>query len=121
MTQLQQLRAARVVGIPLPDTFKIIDANQITAGTPEVVWTPASGKTIRLLGWYLSTNIQSTIEFQDSATAGTVIAQTPELAALGVHDANLGRGIKLAAANNTLKLDVVANTAVSGMVFGVEE
>ena len=37
-----------------PDTFKIIDAVAITAGTPATVWTPASGKKVRLLGWALS-------------------------------------------------------------------
>jgi hypothetical protein len=30
-------------------TFKMIDANAITAGSEETVWTPQSGSRIRLL------------------------------------------------------------------------
>ena len=105
-----------------PDTFKMIDAVAITAGTPATVWTPASGKKVRLLGWFLSSSAAAALELQDSAAAGTVIAQTPLLAAAGVHDApHLGEGLVLAAADNTLDLDVTANATVSGMVFGVEE
>ena len=105
-----------------PGTFKMIDAVAITAGTPATVWTPASGKKVRLLGWFLSSTAGAALEFQDSAAAGTVIAQTPLLAAAGTHDAPiLGEGVTLAAADNTLELDVTANSTVSGMVFGVEE
>ena len=105
-----------------PDTFKMIDAVAITAGTPATVWTPASGKKVRLLGWFLSSSAAAALEFQDSAAAGTVVAQTPLLAAAGVHDTpHLGEGVVLAAADNTLELDVTANATVSGMVFGVEE
>ena len=105
-----------------PDTFKVIDAVAITVGTPATVWTPASGKKVRLLGWALSSTASAALEFQDSGAAGTVIVQTPLLAAAGIHDApRLGEGILLAAADNTLKLDVTGNSTVSGMVFGVEE
>ena len=103
-------------------TFKVVDAVAITAGTPATVWTPASGKKVRLLGWFLSSSAAAALELQDSGAAGTVIAQTPLLAAAGIHDApHLGEGVVLAAADNTLGLDVTANATVSGMVFGVEE
>ena len=92
------------------------------AGTPATIWTPASGKTVRLLGWVLSSSVAAALEFQDSGSAGTVRLQTPLLAAAGVHSSpHLGEGYKLAAADNTLNLDVTANATVSGMVFGVEE
>jgi hypothetical protein len=105
-----------------PDTFKVIDAVAITAGTPVTVWTPASGKSVRLLGWALSSSAAAALEFQDSAAVGTVIAQSPLLAAAGIHDApRLGEGVVLAAADNTLELDVTASSTVSGMVFGIEE
>ena len=104
------------------DTFKIIDAVAIVAGTPATIWTPASGKTLRLLGWVLSSSAAAALEFQDSGSAGTVRLQTPLVAAAGVHNSpHLGEGYKLAAADNTLNLDVTANATVSGMVFGVEE
>lgn len=105
-----------------PATFKMVDAVAIVAGTPAVVWTPAAGKKVRLLGWFLSSSAAAALEFQDSGAAGTVIGQTPLLAAAGVHNAeSIGEGKVLAAADNTLKLDVTANATVSGMVFGVEE
>ena len=104
------------------DTFKIIDAVAITAGTPATVWTPGSGKKVRILGWVLSSSAAAALEFQDSGAAGTVIAQTPLLAAAGTHNSPiLGEGLLLAGADNTLNLDVTSNATVSGMVFGVEE
>ena len=103
-------------------TFKVIDAVAITAGTPVTVWTPASGKTVRLLGWFLSSTAGAALEFQDSGAPGTVIAQTPLLPAAGVHNSReIGDGVVLAAAGNTLDLDVTATSTVSGTVFGVEE
>jgi hypothetical protein len=119
---LQKVRPLGSAKIPTPDTFKSIDANAVTAGTEEVVWTPSSGKTIRLLGWRLSSSVAASIQFQDSAASGTIIAQTPVLAAAGIDDReSLGRGIVLASPGNTLKIDVSASATISGMVFGVEE
>ena len=119
---VQQLRTPLPTKIPTPDIYKSINANAITAGTEEVVWTPASGKTIRLLGWRLSSSAAAAIHFQDSATSGTVIVQTPVVAAAGIDDReSLGRGIKLDSPGNTLKIDVSANSTISGIVFGVEE
>ena len=103
-------------------TFKVINANAITAGSEETVWTPQSGSRIRLLGWSLSASAAAALEFQNSASAGTVIAQTPLLAIAGVHDSpDLGDGILLSAADGTLKLDVTATATISGMVWGIEE
>ena len=77
---------------------------------------------MRLLGWVLSSSAAAALEFPDSGSAGTVRLQTPLLAAAGVHDSPpLGEGYLLAAADNTLNLDVTANATISGMVFGVEE
>ena len=105
-----------------PDTFKVIDAVAITAGTPVTIWTPNSGKTVRLLGWFLSSSVAAAMEFQDSAAAGTVIAQTPLMPTGWLHNApTIGASVTLAAADNTLDLDVTANSTISGMVFGVEE
>ena len=76
----------------------------------------------KLKGRCLHFDIAAALEFQDSGSAGTVRLQTPLLAAAGVHDSPpLGEGYLLAAADNTLNLDVTANATVSGMVFGVEE
>jgi len=119
---LQKIRTPVAQKLPVSDVFKSIDANAITAGTEEVAWTPASGKTIRLLGWKLSSSAAAAIQFQDSSASGTIIASTPVLAAAGIDDLeSLGRGILLSAPGNTLQIDVSANSTISGMVFGVEE
>ena len=103
-------------------TFKMIAANAITAGTEETVWTPQSGSRIRLLGWSLSSSAAAALEFLDSAASGSVIAQTPLLAAAGIHDSpDLGDGILLSAADGVLKMDVTSGSTVSGMVWGIEE
>ena len=103
-------------------TFKVIDAVAITAATPVTIWTPASRKTVRLLGWTLSSSAAAALEFQDSAAAGVVIAQTPLLAIAGIDKENdIGDGIPLSAADGTLELDVTATATISGMVWGIEE
>jgi len=108
--------------IRTPTTFKMIDAVSVTAGSGATVWTPASGKKFRLMGWSLSVASAAAIEFHDH-TVGTIVLQTPLLAAGGIHNSRgeLGNGFISASANNVLKLDVTANAAVSGMVWGVEE
>ncbi len=103
------------------NVFKMINANAITAATEETIWTPAAGKAIRLLGWSLSSSANAALEFQSSVASGTVIAQTPLLAAAGIHDSpDLGLGIVLAA-DETLELDVTVTSTISGMVWGTEE
>jgi hypothetical protein len=103
------------------NVFKMIDANSITAGSPETVWTVTGDKRIRLLGWRLSASAAAAIEFQDSEASGTVIAQTPLLAIAGIDVCeDLGDGILLPS-NSDLAVDVTATAALSGMVWGTEE
>jgi len=104
------------------NVFKMISAVAITAGTPAVVWTPAIGKKVRLLGWSLSASAAARLQFEDSGAAGVVIMQSPLLAIAGIDTKErLGEGVLLGAADNTLKLNVSATATVSGMVWGVEE
>ncbi len=74
-----------------PTVTKKISAVAIVAGTPATVWTPASGKTPVI------------------AINGSDVRE------------RLGDGILSATADNPLKLDVSANSTVSGYVFGTEE
>ena len=61
------------------------------------------------------------IEFVAASADTTVLAQTPLLAAAGIHDSpDLGDGILLAS-NDDLQIDVTANATISGMIWGVEE
>ena len=101
--------------------FKMIDANAITAGTAENVWVPTGDRRVRLLGWSLSASAATAIEFVAASADTTVLAQTPLLAAAGIHDSpDLGDGILLAS-NDDLQIDVTASATISGMIWGVEE
>ena len=101
--------------------FKMVDANGITAGTPENVWVPTNNRRVRLLGWSLSSSANAAIEFVAASANTTVLAQTPLLATAGTHDSpDLGDGILLVG-NDDLQIDVTATSTVSGMVWGVEE
>ena len=101
--------------------FKMIDANGITAGTPENAGVPTTDRRVRLLGWCLSSSANAAIEFVAASADTTVLAQTPLLAAAGIHTSpDLGDGILLAS-NDDLQIDVTGTSTVSGMVWGVEE
>ena len=101
--------------------FKMIDANGITAGTPENAWVPTNDRRVRLLGWCLSSSANAAIEFVAASADTTVLAQTPLLAAAGIHTSpDLGEGLLLTA-GTLLTLDVTSTSTVSGMVWGVEE
>lgn len=108
--------------IRTPNHFETIDAVSVTAGSGATVWTPGSGNKFRLMGWSLSVASAAAIEFHDH-TVGTIVLQTPLLAAGGIHNSRgeLGNGYVSPHADNHLFLDVTANAAVSGMVWGVEE
>lgn len=90
----------------------------ITAGTPATIWTPASGKKFRLMGWTLISTVASVagMIFKDDTTElwrieiGRSTAANP-----------IGNGKLSAAANNTLKLDLGDSGTVTGLVWGTEE
>lgn len=101
--------------------FVIVAAVAITAATGATIWTPASGKKFRLMGYSFSASAAASLIFGDNVV-GTVIFRGPLLAAAGIDSQyNLGNGFLSAAANNVLKLDVSANATVTGTVWGTEE
>lgn len=102
-----------------PNVFKTIAAVSVTSGTPVAIWTPASGKKFRLMGYALSLSVVGSVILDDSATE---IIRTPLMAGgIGQSSPPMGNGILSAAANNALKADVSASGTVSGFVFGTEE
>jgi hypothetical protein len=108
-------------GIPL--VFKNIPAISVTAGTPQAVWTPATGKSFRLMGYNLSLSVAGSIIFKDGS-AGEVL-RTPTLIAAQpwqgrITVGNAG-GLLSQATNNPLNLDVTASGSVSGYVYGIEQ
>jgi len=103
-------------------TFKPVSVS-ITAGTPQTVWTPASGKKFRLLGWALSGSAGGTVIFYDNTGSATMIARAPKAATNGLNNSppNMGNGYISLAANNVLQIDSDATSTFTGFVFGMEE
>lgn len=107
----------RATDTKLATIFKPI---ALAAGTAEVtIWTPASGKKFRLMGFCIGAGSASTIEFRDN-TAGTMIflAKVGATIALFV---DLRNGILSAAANNVLTITRGTSTTLDGTIWGIEE
>jgi hypothetical protein len=104
-----------------PAVFKHFASTAITAGAGMTVWTPASGKKFRLMGYCISSSVAGQLIFGDNAV-GTVIARSPAVAAAGIAQdgGSWGNGILSAAKDNVLKLDGPTGN-VAGMVWGIEE
>lgn len=104
-----------------PATFK--DLAAVTITTIATVWTPATGKAIRLLGGTISVSAASNVLFEDnSAHADNFVFRTPKLEADKPYTFSLGRrGKRLAAVDNVLKATGSAAGTVTGTLWGVEE
>lgn len=102
-----------------PSVFKPIAAVSVTSGTPVAIWTPASGKKFRIMGYHLSLSVAGAIILKDNTTE---IYRTPLMAAgIGQASPPLGNGILSVASNNLLNADVTASGTLTGTVFGTEE
>jgi hypothetical protein len=101
-----------------PNVFKPQSAVLITTET--TIWTPASGKKFRLMGYHLVCSVAGNIVLKDN-TAGTTILVIPSAAGDGGTFVMLGNGILSAAANNVLTATGPATGTLSGFVFGTEE
>ena len=105
--------------VPVAAVVKNIAAQAITAGTPVSLWTPATGKKFRVLGFALSLSVAGSVILKDNTTE---ILRTPLLAAgVGLASPPMGLGILSSTVNNALQLDASVTGSVSGFVFGVEE
>jgi hypothetical protein len=111
-----------------PSAFNAFNAQAVTiqsANTPTAIWTPATGKKFRLMGYWFSTTVAAGLVFHDLATVGTggrLNIPSPIAAAAGVlQSPPLGNGILSGAANNKLWIDATAATTLTGFVWGTEE
>lgn len=103
-------------------TFK--DVSAVNIATIATVWTPASGKRIRLMRIMLSVSVAANVLFEDnSAGAANFLFRTPLLIVGTPYLFDLGdNGRLLAAANNVLKATAsVALTTMTGTLMGAEE
>jgi len=107
-----------------PYVFKPIKALAITAGSPQAVWTPATGKRFRLLGFCVNPTVAASILFEDATGGTNEFLRFPLTAAVPTAQVpvNLGTdGYLSLLVNNALFLDVTATATVSGYVYGKEE
>lgn len=105
-----------------PVVFKDIPATAMTAGTPGAIWTPATGKKFRLIGWCISLTVAGAIIFRRGA-ANTTFFRTGLRPAGESHETpgGFGNGFLCPTADEVLKLDVSASGTIQGFLFGLEE
>jgi len=105
-------------------TFKPVKAVAITAATPVAVWTPATGKRFRLLGFCLVPTVAASILFEDATGGSNEFLRFPLTAAVPTNQMPVSLGLLgylSTAINNALFLDVTSTATISGYVYGTEE
>jgi hypothetical protein len=106
------------ISLKVPSTFKTLKAVTITSIA--TVWTPASGKKVRLMGGSISVSAAVSVLFEDNS-AGTDVYQTPKLAVDSPYSFDLGNGVLLGAINSVLKATSSAAATITGTLYGIEE
>lgn len=101
-----------------PTIFKVVALGAATAET--TIWTPASGKKFRLMGFILTCGAASTLTFKDGTGLTTIFAargatDTP------ISPTGLGNGILSGAADRLLTVTRGTSCTLDGVVFGTEE
>lgn len=101
---------------------KFITLNAVSVATEATIWTPATGKRFRLMGYQLSSGtVGGNVTLKDN-TAGTTIMIVPfGAAAVPLTSPVFGNGIFSATANNVLTATGTATQTLSGYLFGCEE
>jgi hypothetical protein len=99
-----------------------INLTAVSVAAEATIWTPASGRRFRLMGFVLTAGtVAGNITIKDN-TAGTTILVIPFGTAAGtIISPPMGNGILSAAANNVLTATGTATQTLSGYVFGTEE
>lgn len=103
----------------LVNTFKNVSAVVITSET--TVWTPASGKKFRLMGYCLTQGVVTgAITLKDNTAGTTILIIPPHTIAVSTCS-SFANGILSAAANNVLTATGASTETITGYFFGVEE
>ena len=106
--------------------FKPVKNIAITAGSPVSIWTPASGKKFRLMGFMLyTTGIQTFgILLEDATGAGNEFLRIPRVNSTNTAPVPISLapyGYLSSATNNQLFVDMTGSGNVEGYVYGTEE
>lgn len=109
-----------------PTTFKPFSVTVASVGTPQTLWTPATGLRWRVMGWEISTPSASKAVFKEASVAAAVgtryVTATLPNAGTPLTSPYLYNGFTAASRNNQLVLDSdTAGVSYSGTVFGIEE
>lgn len=104
---------------------KFIPLNGISVAAEATIWTPASGRKFRLMGYCLTAlGAAGNVVLKDN-TAGASLPMVLPFGAIGANltvvPPGLGNGILSAAANNLLTATGVAAQTLSGFLVGTEE
>jgi hypothetical protein len=109
------------MAVPTP-VLKNIAAQSITASTPFDLWTPASGKRIRVVGAALSLSVAGSVILKNKHSASYAETVRTPLMAAGIGQTfTFGAGLVPGVADDVLALDVSSSGSVSGYLFGFEE
>lgn len=114
-----QYNGATAERVRVANIFKMFNARFLSAGTPGAIWTPATGKKFRLMGYSICTGALASLQLSDGATP---IVEVGVANSYGAYPAgNLGNGILSTTANNPLNATSNADSTFYGMLWGVEE
>lgn len=108
--------------VELAGVTVFIPLSAVDVSAEVTIWTPASGKKFRLMGYVITQAVATGDVALKDDTGGTTILVIPANA-LGLVQVSpgLGQGIPSAAANNVLTATGVSTELLSGYVFGREE
>lgn len=119
-TPKSQAEALMLAGRALgADAFKSVNALVIT--TEQTVWTPASGKRIRLQGFVITQGVATGAITLRDGTAGSTILIIPQHTVGAALEADLDNGILLSAADRVLTAQGASTETITGYFFGTEE
>lgn len=116
---LERFNTLETVIIMQADTFKVI--NDTLISTETTVWTPATGKRFRLMGFDIAiTGAAGNIQFIDGI-GGQPIYLLPAFKIEDDYTRYLGKGILSHAPNRPLRLIGRPLQIIHGTVYGTEE
>lgn len=101
----------------LNDPDQVIDLSAVTITSITTVGTPASGKTLVLVGGEISVSAAGSVLFEDNSSGNGVVFRTPKLLVDTPYPFRLERGRKLSAADNVLKATLSVAGAVTGFLI----
>jgi len=113
----QQISEVRIAG---PTVFKAF--NNLVVTGEQTIWTPATGKKFRLMGYVITQGVATgNITFKDNTGGSTILVVPAQTLGVAQQSPLIGAGFVSAAINNVLSAIGVATETISGYVFGTEE